>query len=589
MRRKAPQILRKHQVQTDFKPANKASPQESRPNTENFTKFLERCGRLISSRSPFTAKLHGSISSIESVVFAESDYVSIKSDKSYIAAVKNIFYNSTVVFLGYGIRDEYVIDLLQQDSEEQDLFGNGPHFLITPDNTAEQNGFRRICYDLRRFPDHRAALTVLDIITQEQRRGASSEPQAHQEVSSRDESGFYISEFHPPGTHESGQTFQFGDEGGVRGAAVIGLGWTQNDLPSNETFALHDLLVGLLCFDRVYLPLAASYAFHNFMPQVFWNLVQRCAVRFIHIPHQPTVIFLPGSVLGNLGLVTKQGAVSLQLETAIEAVSRAFQAIPGLEAVAEPQIESLGKQTLLFDDSPALDLPGVVRGAVLMPRVAGLLGFSEAIMPSNVPRWLSHPVLRLAHLVQTAMICDRFKIRAARVGFGGISLLSAAFSVDTSKDTAYELASYALTGSYGTNLTAFIVSNPSIFDTALKFRESQEGMAFRREVADKLKTNEGLEFSAATDAGLARMISTETLQKARTKMISLMTTANLEAPVAALWTDPHINDHHLRYWRRRSRELLWESAKQLGCDSNSPCICGSGDTLRLCCLQALTE
>ena len=65
---------------------------------------LERCGNSLTSRIPFIAKLHGSVSSITSTVFTKSDYDQIVSSKEYLAAVTSIFSISSVVFLGYGLQ-----------------------------------------------------------------------------------------------------------------------------------------------------------------------------------------------------------------------------------------------------------------------------------------------------------------------------------------------------------------------------------------------------------------------------------------------------------------------------------------------------
>jgi SIR2-like domain len=69
---------------------------------------LERCGNSLTSGTPFVAKLHGSVSSIASTVFAKSDYQQIMGSEEYLAAVRSIFSMSSVAFLGYGVQDEYV-------------------------------------------------------------------------------------------------------------------------------------------------------------------------------------------------------------------------------------------------------------------------------------------------------------------------------------------------------------------------------------------------------------------------------------------------------------------------------------------------
>lgn len=70
---------------------------------------LERCNECIQSNTSFVAKLHGSISAIQSVVFTTADYQDLIRDAQYMAAVKSIFTQASVIFLGYGAQDEYVL------------------------------------------------------------------------------------------------------------------------------------------------------------------------------------------------------------------------------------------------------------------------------------------------------------------------------------------------------------------------------------------------------------------------------------------------------------------------------------------------
>lgn len=128
---------------------------------------IERCADSIVKGTPFVTKLHGSISMIESVVFASSQYRQIVESKSYVAAVKSVFALSTVVFLGYGLQDDYVLKLLAENDAEHRLFGAGPHFLITSKPGPPENGVNRISYRLKQHQDHRAALTVFSVIAQE--------------------------------------------------------------------------------------------------------------------------------------------------------------------------------------------------------------------------------------------------------------------------------------------------------------------------------------------------------------------------------------------------------------------------------------
>ena len=123
---------------------------------------LERCEECIQATTPFVAKLHGSISAIQSVVFTTADYQNLIRDSRYMAAVKSIFSQASVIFLGYGAQDEYVLKLIAANESEHKLYGNGPHFLVTNSPGAPENGVFRIAYRIDRHADHRAALTILN-------------------------------------------------------------------------------------------------------------------------------------------------------------------------------------------------------------------------------------------------------------------------------------------------------------------------------------------------------------------------------------------------------------------------------------------
>lgn len=105
---------------------------------------LTRMVELLNTNTPFIAKLHGSCSSIESAVFSTDDYTRLFREEGFIAAVRHIFTSCSVLFLGYGVRDEYVIDLLNQNAKEMHLFGPGPHFVVTK---SEKPTTSRVAYD----------------------------------------------------------------------------------------------------------------------------------------------------------------------------------------------------------------------------------------------------------------------------------------------------------------------------------------------------------------------------------------------------------------------------------------------------------
>ena len=285
---------------------------------------LERCGDAIVSRTPFIAKLHGSISAIQSTVFTSSDYGRIKGSTSYIGAVKSIFSLASVLFIGYGVNDEYVLNLLSENETEHELFGNGPHFKLTGLPEPPVNGVFSIGYNTVRHQDHRGALTILQLIEQEnaspsvevispQRTPAATMP----------ESGFYISDFKPSGTYTSGQFLELNNPENIRINAIIGLGLTHGELPSTEPVGFHDLAVGLTCFDRVFLPLEAVAAFHDrASSEVFWALMQSGAIKFVDVVHFPFYLSEPESITGRIGVVRVQDPEHVETRTSMSVVRK---------------------------------------------------------------------------------------------------------------------------------------------------------------------------------------------------------------------------------------------------------------------------
>jgi SIR2-like domain len=552
---------------------------------------LERCGEAIVSKTPFVAKLHGSISSIHSTVFTRSDYQQIKENRSYIGAVKEIFSLASVLFVGYGLKDDYVLNLLSENDAEHKLFGNGPHFKLTDSPGPPVNGVHSVGYKTARHGDHRGALTVLQFVEQE------SESLSLKVISPRRdpaettvESGFYISDFKPSGTYTSGQSLELNNPENNRINAMVGLGFVQGELANTESVAFHDLAVGLTCFDRVFLPLEAVGVFHDrATSEVFWALIQSGAIKLVDAVHIPFYISKPESITGDIGVVRVQDPEHVETRTPMSVVRKILHPVPGKEAEGGALIETIAPHIVQFTDSEPLNLAGMVRNGLLMPDVSRLLGYSDFATPNAIPRWLAYPTLRFAHLMQTGLICSQLEIRAARVPFGGVSLLSAAFSIQRSSETAFDYASFVMSGAFGSNLSAYIERYPRTLLDLLKFRETNEAGALRREVADRLTTNDGTEFSAAIEGSLKSAIPKALLQAAKNRFSALVKTTDATTSTKAVWSDQTAGDASLWLWRARSRELLTNEARLRGVRPSSPCICGSGDPLRDCCMRPLVE
>src|SRR5439155_6175065 len=221
------------------------------------------CLEQLQARKSFITKLHGSRSAIESAVFTSDDYKELASNLGYLSTLKHIFALGTVVFLGYSVTDQYLIDLLSDNAKDMSLFGAGPHFVVSSD-FKEIASLRQIKYSINRFPDHRAALTVLDIIQQvEARKNDPSvqvalQPQQPDETVSPlgNKTAYFISDVLPPGSWINSITAQMVKQDGMKAEMTMGLSFTQEELITTASKALHDLVVGLNCFDFVYFALS---------------------------------------------------------------------------------------------------------------------------------------------------------------------------------------------------------------------------------------------------------------------------------------------------------------------------------------------
>jgi hypothetical protein len=76
--------------------------------------------------------MHGSIGSIETLVFKSDDYQVLAEDLAFKDCLKYLLSACSLVFIGYSIRDRYVLNLLNQNAAAHSLFGDGPHFLVSP-------------------------------------------------------------------------------------------------------------------------------------------------------------------------------------------------------------------------------------------------------------------------------------------------------------------------------------------------------------------------------------------------------------------------------------------------------------------------
>jgi hypothetical protein len=119
---------------------------------------------LLQQGTSFVCKLHGSVSSVETIVFSTRDYDSVEQNARYFEAVRSMFSSAVVLFLGYGLREEYVLRALQESVARPRLFGTGPHFIVTPEERSYLPETVRHVRYLAETKDHRDAIHVLEVI-----------------------------------------------------------------------------------------------------------------------------------------------------------------------------------------------------------------------------------------------------------------------------------------------------------------------------------------------------------------------------------------------------------------------------------------
>jgi hypothetical protein len=353
---------------------------------------------------------------------------------------------------------------------------------------------------------------------------------------------------------------------------------------------MHDLTVGLICFDVVYLSLSDLGKVHELLgSERFWELINAAVLRFIYSPKSLAVLYPDKTTVhgGDVGTIEITGD-GKKPPGVPDIIRKQLNPTLGKEHQAEELFQRLETLVTVMDEATSTALPELVRGTLLQPSIQSALGVSEDFLPTRIPRWNVFPVLRLGHLVAIGQICQGLSIPATRIGFGGGTLVSAAFSVAAANDWAEEAAGYVLAGRSNTDLGELVFNDPTILTAILKFRETQDGIELRRRIREILSTNEGNEFIASVNAGLKRNIPLGLLEQARNQLSGLLVAQSSRYPLTgAVWNTIPNSDSALHLWRKRSLEMLERYCLENRIRPYDPCPCKSGAKLRFCCLNPL--
>lgn len=549
---------------------------------------VQRAVELLQAGKSFVYKVHGSVSDIGSTVFTTDDYRTVGPEVG--PQLARLMGSACVLFLGYGLQDDHVLKVLSENDDINALFGDGPHFAVL---TARPDGIpksvRHIRYVARPHEDHRTAVSVIEEVVAARAGTSGSTEGAQASKPSILLSAHLLFEVYPPGTWET--SLKLGLSSGQE--LVIGPGFTNEELPLSDSRAMHDLLVGLLCFDSVYVPLNSLGRLHDLVgSERFWSLVESNTVSFVHWSKYEGVVYAePDAVAGGMLGSYLFGETNISTSDKIAKIIRdQLKPRPGLEIEVEKRFKELESRVVLLDKAQEDQVEEIARGLLIRPSVRRLIGMSEGTPIQSIPRWAMFPVLRLAQVTKIGCTCRALGICSAKLEFGSAELAGPAFAAAMGAEWVDATAGYVVAGSFAVDLGDAAIANPGILDAVLGFRNSREGIALRLEVLERLQASAGGDVTVAINGGLRSAVPQAALQKAHDKFVRLLAPAKLGSIVPpAIWNDQRYAEKALAGWHRRSREMLREVMGRLGLGPYAQCPCGSGEQLKFCCWEALNR
>ena len=552
---------------------------------------IEQILDLNASDKSYLLKLHGSVSDIESVVFTKSDYDTLWSNPRVPDILSKVVVESSLVFIGYSLQDQSVVELLERSDQLRSLLGDGPHFAILPQhNTQLPPSVRVIEYKPIPHKDHRASITVIEELAAA-RKGQDLD-HIPQEIASDLISAHLLFDIFPPGTWNTSYTAEAtsissGDEVSV----TAGLGFKSDELTTRQSTALNDLLVGLTCFDVVYAPFTAFSRLIKLIGESpFMHLVKNGELRFIYWERELALIFRSKDILrqGELNLITVYDHENGPPLQPIDHLRRWINPQTGKEALSEENIEIIANQTMTIKQDQEQDIIGRTRSLLLSPRIRDMLGVSGGAPLDQITQWNAFPILRLGHVVKIGTACNLLGLASAKLDFGSDGLAGPAFATSFGQEWSDSVASYILCGSFSEDLSRLAESDPGVIKAVLQFRNTAAGSHLRKEVMEQIAVSAGAEVHSSVNAGLRQLLPSRVMDQARSQFVNLyVSPTNLLQPKTVLWNDIRSADQALRLWRERSLRELTAICHEADISQYDPCPCGSGERLKFCCEESL--
>jgi len=543
---------------------------------------LARAIALIQSKTPFIVKLHGTISSVSSTVFTTDDYRRLAEDESYMEVLSSLLMDCSVIFIGFSLRDQYLVDILSRHSTLLSLFGDGPHFLVSAEDRPElPESVNLIRYRADRHTDHRSAILALELLgrptteTEPLRLSGSPRPTL--------QSAHFLSDLYPSGTWTTSGGFLLNKDDGTQLEMQIGPAWSRDELPTTASTAAYDFAVGLICFDRIFLPIDCVGRVHQLVgSELFWILISEDVLRFVQWEGIDGLMFpKPKAGFGHLA-TGKVEALSIR-----EVITRQLAPAPGKEADAADRFALLESKTTHLDLSGGLNFANVCNGLFVSPTVRAALGMSEATPAGHIPRWVAPPAMRVVQIARVGAACQALGASSMKLMPGVAQIAQAAFATIAGGIVANEAASYILTGQFEV-VPEEAISSPNVWRTILKFRDTDAGSGLRGCVNACLLANQGAEIVAAIDASLKRALPARILTEARRAMSALLLASNNKLGVTpGIWSDAYGLWNGPAAWRSMTRTRLESYLRELRMGPYDLCPCGSYEKVKYCCQAEL--